>query len=335
MSAYLCLNVLWLLLYVRRDRWSWLALPWLGVLALGVHHPFPHALFVAPFLMRMLFENRGKWLGYICGVYGLGIVGWWAWLRSVQPYTHEGKFWSLFSFPLPSETLTQLMHLAVTFSWQMPLVPILLVLSIISVRRLPPVGRDLAYGVVATFLFYCLFPAGQGHGWGYRYIFGVLGNIALLSVYGWQAITSSLQSWKPMLWASLAWAFAIQIPVRSVQASNFVRPFARAQAYVASLHGVVVVDPAMAWYAQDLVRNDPFLRDDPKVLNGGRLPASRRHELELMFPGSVRDLTRDELLALGYPGVIEITRPRRPAMDKNPRVTPSKRPSKPDQKGNI
>ncbi|MFL5608790.1 MAG: hypothetical protein ACJ8AD_20205, partial [Gemmatimonadaceae bacterium] len=46
MPAHLCLNLLWLWLWLRGDRASLVALPLVGALALGLHNPFPHALFV-------------------------------------------------------------------------------------------------------------------------------------------------------------------------------------------------------------------------------------------------------------------------------------------------
>ena len=67
MPAHLCLNLLWLWLYLRNDTPSLVALPWVGVLALGLHNPVPHALFVAPFLVRLLRERRFQWAAY-CGI---------------------------------------------------------------------------------------------------------------------------------------------------------------------------------------------------------------------------------------------------------------------------
>ena len=63
MPAHLALNLLWLWLYQRGDARSWgLALA-VGVLALGLHNPMPHALFVAPFLVRLLRERRWRRVG--------------------------------------------------------------------------------------------------------------------------------------------------------------------------------------------------------------------------------------------------------------------------------
>ena len=38
----------------------------------------------------------------------------------------------------------------------------------------------LGAGVVLTFAFFSFYPSTQGHGWGYRYVYGMLGNLALL-----------------------------------------------------------------------------------------------------------------------------------------------------------
>lgn len=304
MPAHLFFSLLWLLLYLRGDRASWIALPWVGVLALGVHHPFPHALFAAPFLVRWLLRRRDRWLAYISAVYGIGVLGWVLWLRYTQPYVRGGRFWSLFSFPLPDDLFLQFMHLTIVFSWQSPIVPILLLIGIFRIRSLPEPVRDLAIGLALTFLFYCLFPLGQGHGWGYRYIYGALGNLVILAVYGLSEASARLRRTRVLVAASLFVAVLFQIPARAAVAERFVRPFARTQAYLASLRGcVVLIDPAMGWYLQDLIRNDPFLENDPKILFADRLRPFQRAALEERFPGAVRELTREELLALGFPGV--------------------------------
>ena len=50
MPAHLYLNLVWLWLYTRNDRWSCLATPWIGVLAMGLHNPVVHGTFRAPLL---------------------------------------------------------------------------------------------------------------------------------------------------------------------------------------------------------------------------------------------------------------------------------------------
>ena len=325
MSAYampleLFFNLLWLLLYLRDDPASRIALPCVGVVALGVHHPFAHALFAAPFLLRLLRKRRDAWLAYTAVVYALGIAAWWSYLRSVQPFMRGGAFWSLFSIPLLPDLLLQLMHLTLVLSWQSPLVPVLLVVGLLSFRGLSEPLRDLATGLGLTFLFYALFPYGQGHGWGYRYVYAVLGNVVILAVYGLKEAAASLRFEAVPLAASLAVAVGWQIPRRLSDVESFVAPFARAHAYVSSFQGaLVLIDPRIGWYAQDLVRNDPFLENDPKVLFANRLVPAWRDELEANFPGRARVLGWEELARLGYPGA---SPPGAPLRMRPPAMTP-------------
>ena len=62
MPAHLLANLLWLWLYLRGDRRRGRSrCSWAGSRS-GLHSPFPHALFVAPFLVRLLRERRwGAW----------------------------------------------------------------------------------------------------------------------------------------------------------------------------------------------------------------------------------------------------------------------------------
>ena len=60
MPAHLFLNLLWLWLYQRGDARSWAAALAVGVVAFGLHNPFPHALFIAPFMLRLLATGAGE-----------------------------------------------------------------------------------------------------------------------------------------------------------------------------------------------------------------------------------------------------------------------------------
>ncbi len=58
MSAHLALNTIWLWLYSRPERRRFYLAPVVGVLAIGLHQPIVHALFVAPFLFRLGFRSE-------------------------------------------------------------------------------------------------------------------------------------------------------------------------------------------------------------------------------------------------------------------------------------
>jgi hypothetical protein len=63
-------------------------------------------------------------------------------------------------------------------------------------------------------------------------------------------------------------AVLVFLPVRALQARAFTLPYARAWSAIAHAPAdVVIVDPNGFWYGDDLVRNDPFLVNAPKVMN--------------------------------------------------------------------
>ena len=84
MPAHLALGLGWLWLYLRATPAAWAARGPLGALGLGLHSPFPHALFVAPFLVRLLRERRLGWLLYLGAWYGAAAVAWLLWLRAFR-----------------------------------------------------------------------------------------------------------------------------------------------------------------------------------------------------------------------------------------------------------
>lgn len=278
MPAHLCINLLWLWLFLRGDRASLIALPFVGVLAMGLHNPFPHALFVAPFLLLLVFRKRWALTAYLAVVYLAGAALWLAWLRGVQPQAQQGGAGGLFTvFQLPTSfrMVVQGMNLTLIATWQAPIVALGLAAALLGFRRLTHPMRELAWGVVITFVFYFFFPYDQGHGWGYRYIEPVLGSIVLLAADAWWRVTASLRPRhaRNLLVAGLL-VTLVQIPVRAASVESFIRPFAHANELVQQSGADVVVLPVRDWwYGRDLVRNDPLLLARPLVVSAPDLTA--------------------------------------------------------------
>jgi hypothetical protein len=306
MAAHLCLNLLWLLLYLRDDRVGYLVAPWVGVLAMGLHNPFPHALFVAPFLVRLLTRRRLGWLAYMAGVYLAGAAVWMQWLRFTGrgPGAGSGSLLSNFGMPNDIVRLVQGLNITLVLTWQTPVLAVLLVVALLAWRDLEAVERDLAAGLVLTYVFYLLFPASQGHGWGYRYIYGVLGNVMLLGATGAMLARREMRgrTLRTLIATSLVLSAAVQLPLRFRQVETFVRPWARANAFIASRPApVVAVDVDAGWYATDLVRNDPLFEGGSRVV---QYRPNWGPPLEAV-PPSMRDsvylLSRADMARFGIP----------------------------------
>ena len=304
MPAHLALNLLWIWLFQRGDARSWWLALGVGALALGLHNPIPHALFVAPFLIRLLRERRWGRLGAAVAVYGLAGVTWLTWLRMANPWAQPGAAGLLTMFALPTfiGVWLQSVNLSLLFTWHAPLFGALALVGVVRARRLDPLLGDLALGVVLTLGFYFFFPLTQGHGWGYRYAYQILGSLALLAAAGLSLLVSAIgaRHTQALLAASFALALLVQVPLRFVQGERFIRPYAAAYRHVLGQRAdVVLVHGDSIWYGRDLLRNDPYLRGQPVVLAAQMLTPQGRAALEAAHPGRVVEVKDGDLLRLG------------------------------------
>jgi hypothetical protein len=299
MPAHLFFNLAWLYLMLLDTRWSMAAAPWVGCLALGLHQVHVHALFAAPFLLQLLISRRWLMAWYFGAVYVVGIATWVWWTVKFRPGLIEAAP-NFMGAPAASQITIQLLDVASLVSWQALPTFLLFGIALLNWRYLPSVARSLLLGVGLTLAFYLLYQSDQGHGWGYRYAYSVLGNIVLIATFGWVLVQRSLGSHKA--WAimipGLVLFWAVQFPIRVAQVESFTRPFAAASAYIASIpRDFVIIDRGIAWYAQDLVRNDHRLMNSPKVFHANHLTEEQIHMLAQL--GSVHRLSADELRRVG------------------------------------
>ena len=304
MPAHLALNLLWLWLFQRGDARSWGMALGVGVLALGLHNPVPHALFVAPFLIRLLRERRWRRLGAAVLAYGIAGMIWLAWLRMANPWARPGSagLLTMFGFPNVIGVWLQTLNLSLLFTWHAPLFGALAFVGVVRARRLDPLLGDVALGVLLTLGFYFFFPLTQGHGWGYRYAYQVLGSLSLLAAAGAPSLVAAVgpRRAQGLLLASFAVALVLQVPLRFRQGERFVRPYASAYRHLAGKRAdVVLVHGDSIWYARDLIRNDPYLEGQPVVVAAKLLTAEGRAAIEAAHPGRVVEVKDGELLRLG------------------------------------
>ncbi len=300
-AAHLCFNLLWLYLVLRDDRLGLAAAPWVGVLALGLHNPFPHALFAAPFLLRLLRTRRLGWIAYYGAVYGAGVLAWYRVMSYFHGQVGSGRALEIFGVPTFQGYFVQGMNLSLLLTWQAPAMAFFLVAAFFLLRSMKQAERDLMAGLVLTFAFYFLFPQNQGHGWGYRYLYSVLGSGALLAASATVALAGpGGAAVRQLVAVSAAAALLVQLPLRSFQAERFVRPYAATLRYIATRPvEVVVVDPGSAYYGRDLIRNDPLWRTTPVTINLSELTQRDVEELVRRHPRRIHLLSVPEMQRLG------------------------------------
>jgi hypothetical protein len=294
MPAHLSFNLAWLVLYLQLDRtprkWPLLALPWVGVLAMGLHNPFPHLLFVAPFLVTMLRRRYFGRLAYVSSFYLVGGLVWLLWSRTAVPPSVQSFAVSIFGIPDVLQVLTEAMSLSLLGSWQTPITALGIVAILAQWRRLGRIERDLLAGVALTLVFYFFYLRSQGHGWGYRYSYNVLGNLTLLATAG---VTSLVQTFgssrvRSLLVASIACSVGIQMPLRAIQINHFVQPFASAMHALKEAEDAAVVVPTdQIWYGMDLIRNSPYGPGPVLLAGSGSVSDEERAKLRQAFDGRV------------------------------------------------
>jgi hypothetical protein len=308
MTAHLFFNLLWLWFFTLPRRSGYALAAWVGFLAVGLHQPIVHLAFAFPFLFRLVRERAWGWSFYFFTIYGGALVCYSFWLHLGQagapasvgrpaeaPYLiHQAS--QLFHFPNIANILILLESMGMALAWASPLGLILFVLSLSHMSRWPSLARDLFYGLLLTILVYFFFKSDQGHGWGYRYFHGVLGNFVILAAMGFEfvrehAVRSSLNR---ILWLNAVLVLLVFLPVRFYQVETFIAPFARMSAYIAAQPDrYLILDASDIWYGCDLIRNDPLFQKKPLVFSGQKLTPSERGQLLGIYP--VRIVTGREL----------------------------------------
>lgn len=286
MTAHLLCNALFVLLLLRPNPRRALLAGVVGGLALTLHNPVPHILFAAPWLLWMA-ADRGRWpavvaiaAGYLPWVVIAGF-GWQYLMHGLHAAASAGAGTtdplsmaagtasSVFALPTRELLVARAIGLAKLWLWAVPGLVLLALLGFWC-HRTDTRFRLLLASAVLTFAGFLFVPVDQGHGWGFRYFHSVW---FVLPLFAAAAIVPSIASSERAL---ADWLSAI---VRYVQGVALVSallllPLAGwlvgsfMSAHLAQLPStdsgqarVMIIGRALGYYAQDLVQNDPFLRD--------------------------------------------------------------------------
>jgi hypothetical protein len=312
MPLHLVFALLWIWLYVIDRWWTILLLPVVSLLALAVHSPIPHGLLIPPFLLRYLWQRRFLVAGYVFAVYGVAL----AYLTRHVPMATTGLSASLASpaatwalirglvhLPGPLQQTATPMDVTLMATWNVPIALVAVLCAYLSWRRLDTFSRDLAWGF-ALVMIARAFMNPQGEGWGYRYAYAALGNFAILTALGTEAIAEAIGSRRAIqvLVGSVAIALVVQLPMRVVQVQRIVGPYARAQAWLTGLPAKVVVLPTdRVMWGRQMIRNDPFFRSGPVTVSLWEVREAGIAALQQQFGGSVYVVKPDELFEQGLP----------------------------------
>lgn len=317
MTGHLALNMLWLWLFLRNDKIGHGGAIVTGFFATGLHQLIFHPLFVAPFIARLWRDDRRRLAaGYIFGYLAICIlwVSYWKLGLTWQGIVPQGpddtgfehfllrflEFFVDFHWAGADLMLKDLLRLV---AWQNPAVLPLAVLAYPAVRRGSGIAQDLFFGLLLIVVFLFFLVPYQGHGWGYRYLHGLIGNMALLAGYGWVALSERLTrgqigACRTKFAVCTGVALLVLLPAHAKQAHDFTMPYVKAwNAIEHAPTDIVIVDKSRLLFVEDLVRNDPFLRNRPKVLDISFLTEADLAQICAHYSVSLFDY--DQAVALG------------------------------------
>lgn len=286
MPGHLLANGLYLLLLLDPTPRRALVAGAVGSLALVLHNPVPHILFALPWLVWLaLRPDRYRLLGalvagYLPGCLLLG-MGWSLFLARHSETAAAGGIAAASSIAAAGANLfydrvvsigstvsslglvSRPMDLVKLWLWSVPGVMALALAGGWQLRREPGLWWVIAASGLLTYFGYFLVPFDQGHGWGARYFHSAWLVLPLLAVHFLRAPNAALAGY---LAGCAILSLALLTSLRALQVEQFIsRHLAQLPVAASGDTKVLIIDGRNGYYGWDLVRSDPFFRDQVKV----------------------------------------------------------------------
>lgn len=289
MTAHLALNMAWLWLFLRGGRLGHGLAPLAAFVATGLHQIVFHPLFAAPFVLELWLQRRWKAAAWHSLAYAL-IGGFWLLYPGQVAHHMATGQQAVAAVAAQSSVAARVVglvgafdlgglglmakNLVRVFTWQSLLTMPLALAALPAAIRAKGMLRAMVVGLALTTAAMLVLLPYQGHGWGYRYLHGLLGTLSLLAAWSWTRLADAQDSGaqrataRAVFAAAAAASLLILLPIRLWQVHAFVHPYAVAERAIQASHAdVVLVDSEAMWFGADLVRNDPFLRNRPLVMD--------------------------------------------------------------------
>lgn len=313
MTAHLVFDLAWLALFLRDRWWSHGLAMAVGVAAIGLHQVVFHPLFAGPFILLLLAARRWRLFGIYALVYAAALVFWISWPQIVVAAggvpaggTTAGggsflidRVWPLLRDRDPRTIALMLHNLLRAATWNAAFVLPFVVLALPAIRRREGVALPLAAGVVLTLLAMTVLLPYQGHGWGYRYVHGLLGNGMLLAGYGYRELARRDAPRAVGLALVLALGTVPILAWLLATSHGFVAPYARLTHVIERQRGdFVIVDTEPPSSAIDQVRNRADLANRPLIFSSKDL--TQAQIAGLCARGNITLITRRDFHGVGF-----------------------------------
>ncbi|MDP9057472.1 MAG: hypothetical protein M3N34_09175 [Pseudomonadota bacterium] len=300
MTSHLFCNLLWLWLFLRdRRRSDWAALA-VGFVGTGLHQPLFHPMFVVPFLVLLLLDRRWDRLALFAGFYAAATAFWFAYPMLTHglvtaPHTTTitagTSYWTRLTEVLGENhynipiMAANLLHFVV---WQhILLIPLLLAGCIAA--RYDRMAAALAVGFVLPIMVMTSIMPYQGHGFGYRYLHGLLGNAALLGGYGWRRLEAWHDRLRPLFVRGSLATLLVLMPVQAWDTHGVYAAYARIDAKIAKVPAdYIMLGEHDVPLGLDLVLNRADLSNRPIRLFDGEIDDADALAQRICHPAGTR-----------------------------------------------
>ena len=305
MTSHLCVNMAWLWLFLRDRRGSDLAALVVGFVGIGLHQPLFHPLFVAPFLVLLLLDRRWGRVALFAGFYALAGVFWMKWpmlTHSLITAPHAvastvgTDYWTRLTQVLGQNhdniaiMAANLLHFV---TWQHLLLIPLVVAGCMAARH-DRMAAALAVGFVLPIVVMTIILPFQGHGFGYRYVHGVLGNAALLGGYGWRRLEAFHHRLRPLFVRACLATLLVLLPTQAWGTHGLYTAYARINARIAAVGtDYMIIGEHDVPLAMDLVLNRPDLGNRPIRLDDQEIDDTDALAQRICHPGVTMALPTD------------------------------------------
>ncbi|WP_164115002.1 hypothetical protein [Sphingorhabdus sp. Alg239-R122] len=293
MPGHLAFNMIWLMLFLH-DRWySHLAAILVGILAIGMHQIVYHPLFAGPVLFCLLLQRRWFLSAIYAACYAAAILLWAIYFKlptaalgaAGVPTDTDQYIWTRIGWALanisPEYLWIKASNMLRFFAWQhVLLLPLMLVGASAMVKSRSKVQIALIGALLTVIAFKLVMRPYQGHGWGYRYLHGLIGICCLIGAAGWMELKRKGLVRLGHFHLASAVTLCLTMPWLLWQASAFSGSYAAVDRNIAAMKAdIVIVEDRAAPFAKDVVSNRPYLENRPIRLMASNLADADMHTL--------------------------------------------------------
>ena len=300
MPAHLFFNLLWLWLFLNDKRGTDLLALVAGFVATGLHQPLFHPLFVAPWLVLLLYRRQYRRLAIFAAGYAL-ICAFWLWWphHILSLVTGPGSlvevgstsYWSrLLATVASNEDNLQFMGLNLLrlCTWQNILLIPLAIFSWGEARR-SDTGIALLAGLILPIVVMAIILPAQGFGFGYRYLHPAIGNAALLAALGWRRLGEFREGMRKPLLIATALSALVLLPIQAWMTHRLFSMTAEKDSQLKNSGADYVVLPNVEpGNVPDFADNRPDLSNRPLILLADRVRDLDRLAARLCQPPGAR-----------------------------------------------